>query len=83
MATAMRGTGAGVVVLSCSDPRLNPYQILGLDPSLSKLRRETVLMPVTESQQRPPWFEMQVVERLMPSERSQSFKPLALRAQSW
>ncbi|KAE9969563.1 hypothetical protein EG328_006806 [Venturia inaequalis] len=34
MATAMRGTGAGVVVLSCSDPRLNPYQILGLDPTL-------------------------------------------------
>ncbi|KAK4959079.1 hypothetical protein LTR10_003878 [Elasticomyces elasticus] len=34
MATAMRGTGAGVVVLSCSDPRLNPYQILGLDQTL-------------------------------------------------
>ncbi|KAF2800965.1 carbonic anhydrase [Melanomma pulvis-pyrius CBS 109.77] len=30
----MRGTGAGVVVLSCSDPRLNPYQILGIDPTL-------------------------------------------------
>jgi carbonic anhydrase len=36
MATAMRGTGAGVVVLSCSDPRLNPYQILGIDPTLSE-----------------------------------------------
>jgi hypothetical protein len=24
------------VVLSCSDPRLNPYQNLGLDPTLSK-----------------------------------------------
>ncbi|KAK4897181.1 hypothetical protein LTR27_005074 [Elasticomyces elasticus] len=34
MATAMRATGAGVVVLSCSDPRLNPYQILGLDQTL-------------------------------------------------
>lgn len=31
MANAMRGTGQGVVVLSCSDPRLNPYQILGID----------------------------------------------------
>jgi carbonic anhydrase len=27
----MIATGAGVVVLSCSDPRLNPYQILGID----------------------------------------------------
>ncbi|KAF1998102.1 hypothetical protein P154DRAFT_524405 [Amniculicola lignicola CBS 123094] len=34
MATALRETGAGVVVLSCSDPRLNPYQVLGLDPTL-------------------------------------------------
>jgi carbonic anhydrase len=31
------GTGnGGVVVLSCSDPRLNPDQILGLDASLSE-----------------------------------------------
>ncbi|KAJ9609723.1 hypothetical protein H2200_006051 [Cladophialophora chaetospira] len=34
MAAGMRSTGAGVVVLSCSDPRLNPYQILGIDPTL-------------------------------------------------
>jgi carbonic anhydrase len=27
----MIATGAGVVVLSCSDPRLNPYQIFGID----------------------------------------------------
>jgi carbonic anhydrase len=27
----MRASGAGVVVLSCSDPRLNPYQVLGID----------------------------------------------------
>ncbi|KAF2498717.1 carbonic anhydrase [Lophium mytilinum] len=34
MASTMRSTGAGVVVISCSDPRLNPYQILGIDPTL-------------------------------------------------
>ncbi|RFU27146.1 hypothetical protein B7463_g9192, partial [Scytalidium lignicola] len=34
MASAMRASGAGVVVLSCSDPRLNPYQILGIDQTL-------------------------------------------------
>jgi hypothetical protein len=27
----MIASGAGVIVLSCSDPRLNPYQILGID----------------------------------------------------
>jgi len=31
MITGMRASGAGVVVLSCSDPRLNPYQVLGID----------------------------------------------------
>jgi hypothetical protein len=31
MIKGMRATGAGVVVLSCSDPRLNPYQVLGID----------------------------------------------------
>lgn len=35
MVKGMRASGAGVVVLSCSDPRLNPYQILGIDPTLS------------------------------------------------
>ncbi|PVH78708.1 carbonic anhydrase [Cadophora sp. DSE1049] len=30
----MRATKQGVVVLSCSDPRLNPYQVLGLDATL-------------------------------------------------
>ncbi|KAH7408779.1 carbonic anhydrase [Phaeosphaeria sp. MPI-PUGE-AT-0046c] len=30
----MRASRAGVVVLSCSDPRLNPYEILGIDASL-------------------------------------------------
>jgi carbonic anhydrase len=39
MAATMRGTGAGIVVLSCSDPRLNPYQILGIDATLSKVLR--------------------------------------------
>ncbi|EPE31225.1 beta-carbonic anhydrase, cab [Glarea lozoyensis ATCC 20868] len=34
MVSTMRATGAGVVVLSCSDPRLNPYQILGIDATL-------------------------------------------------
>ncbi|KAN0117013.1 carbonic anhydrase [Hyaloscypha variabilis] len=27
----MIASGTGVIVLSCSDPRLNPYQILGID----------------------------------------------------
>ena len=37
MIKGMRATGAGVVVLSCSDPRLNPYQVLGIDgKTLSK-----------------------------------------------
>jgi hypothetical protein len=35
MVTGMRTSGQGVVVLSCSDPRLNPYQILGIDATLS------------------------------------------------
>ncbi|KAH9206827.1 carbonic anhydrase [Leptodontidium sp. 2 PMI_412] len=30
----MRATKQGVVVLSCSDPRLNPYQVLGIDATL-------------------------------------------------
>ncbi|KAK1067219.1 hypothetical protein LTR74_006587 [Friedmanniomyces endolithicus] len=30
----MKASGAGVVVVSCSDPRLNPYQILGIDQTL-------------------------------------------------
>jgi len=34
MVEVMRSTKQGVVVLSCSDPRLNPYQILGIDPTL-------------------------------------------------
>jgi hypothetical protein len=36
MADGMRKSRAGVVVLSCSDPRLNPYQILGIDATLSQ-----------------------------------------------
>lgn len=34
MAKAVRGSGAGVVILSCSDPRLNPYQVFGIDPTI-------------------------------------------------
>ncbi|TVY54111.1 Uncharacterized protein LCER1_G007010 [Lachnellula cervina] len=34
MATALRASGKGVVVISCSDPRLNPYEVLGIDASL-------------------------------------------------
>jgi hypothetical protein len=40
----MRVNGAGVVVLSCSDPRLNPYQVLGIDGKiLSKLSQPCFL----------------------------------------
>ena len=34
MAKAARAGGAGVILLTCSDPRLNPYQIFGVDPTL-------------------------------------------------
>ncbi|TVY24492.1 Uncharacterized protein LHYA1_G007078 [Lachnellula hyalina] len=34
MATALRASGKGVVVISCSDPRLNPYEILGIEATL-------------------------------------------------
>jgi carbonic anhydrase len=34
MAQAIRSSGAGLVILSCADPRLNPYQIFGIDPSV-------------------------------------------------
>lgn len=36
MANNLRNSNAGVVVLSCSDPRIHPEQILGLDSTLSK-----------------------------------------------
>lgn len=35
MVGAMRASGAGVVVLSCADPRIFPEKILGLDDTLS------------------------------------------------
>lgn len=34
MAAAVRKSGAGIIMLSCSDPRLNPYQIFGIDPTV-------------------------------------------------
>ncbi|KAF2670637.1 carbonic anhydrase [Microthyrium microscopicum] len=34
MAKALQASRAGTVVISCSDPRLNPYQVLGIDPNL-------------------------------------------------
>ncbi len=34
MAKAVRSSGSGVIILSCSDPRLNPYQIFGVDPTI-------------------------------------------------
>lgn len=37
MAEAVRSSGAGVILLSCSDPRLNPYQIFGIDPTIKGL----------------------------------------------
>lgn len=36
MVPAMQASGAGVVVLSCADPRIFPDKILGLDDKLSK-----------------------------------------------
>jgi hypothetical protein len=46
MSGVMRASGAGVVVLSCSDPRLNPYQILGIDSTLSECILVHCLFPV-------------------------------------
>lgn len=34
MAKAARSSGLGVVILSCSDPRLNPYQVFGIDSTI-------------------------------------------------
>lgn len=34
MAQAIRSSGAGLIILSCADPRLNPYQIFGVDPTV-------------------------------------------------
>jgi carbonic anhydrase len=42
MSAVMRDSRAGVVVISCSDPRLNPYQILGIDAEL----REFLCLPL-------------------------------------
>lgn len=34
MAQAVRQSGSGIVILSCSDPRLNPYEIFGVDSTI-------------------------------------------------
>ncbi|EHK18195.1 uncharacterized protein TRIVIDRAFT_44787 [Trichoderma virens Gv29-8] len=34
MVQATRESGAGTIILSCSDPRLNPYQIFGVDSTI-------------------------------------------------
>lgn len=34
MVQAVRQTGAGTIILSCSDPRLNPYEVLGVDSTI-------------------------------------------------
>jgi hypothetical protein len=35
MVEMAKASGSGVLVLSCSDPRVNPHEILGLDSKLS------------------------------------------------
>lgn len=77
----MRASRAGVVVVSCSDPRLNPYQILGLDSTLSKHTFELksdpkVLMMFFQKLQ---WLEMQEVELSMLFELWLFFKQLELQ----
>ncbi|KAK1241384.1 hypothetical protein MKX08_001358 [Trichoderma sp. CBMAI-0020] len=37
MVPAVRKSGASAIILSCSDPRLNPYAIFGIDPSIRGL----------------------------------------------
>jgi carbonic anhydrase len=34
MVAATRQAGAGTIILSCSDPRLNPYEIFGIDSTI-------------------------------------------------
>lgn len=34
MVPAARQSGAGAIILSCSDPRLNPYTIFGIDSTI-------------------------------------------------
>ncbi|KAI5456867.1 carbonic anhydrase [Mariannaea sp. PMI_226] len=34
MAQAVRRSGLGIVILSCSDPRLNPYDVFGIDSTI-------------------------------------------------
>jgi carbonic anhydrase len=36
MAEAAKASGEGIIVLSCSDPRVNVHEILGLDLKLSR-----------------------------------------------
>ncbi|KAM0697710.1 hypothetical protein Q7P36_002564 [Cladosporium allicinum] len=37
MVEMAKASGSGVLVLSCSDPRVNPHEILGLDSKLSRV----------------------------------------------
>lgn len=34
MVPVARKSGTGAIILTCSDPRLNPYAIFGIDPSI-------------------------------------------------
>ncbi|RFU77119.1 hypothetical protein TARUN_5100 [Trichoderma arundinaceum] len=34
MVQAVRQSGAGTIILSCSDPRLNPYEVFGVDSTI-------------------------------------------------
>lgn len=34
MIQATRQAGAGTIIISCSDPRLNPYSVFGIDPTI-------------------------------------------------
>lgn len=37
MVPTVRQSGGGAIILSCSDPRLNPYAIFGIDPTIRGL----------------------------------------------
>lgn len=82
MASAMKSTGQGVVVLSCSDPRLNPYQILGIDPTLSKSIRSALSRTGSNNLQKLQWYEMRVEGFSMLSELLRFSRRLEIRARS-
>jgi hypothetical protein len=54
MVEMAKASGSGVLVLSCSDPRVNPHEILGLDVKLSSELIEFINLSTKWSCSFPP-----------------------------